>query len=76
MITIAGAYIVEGVYQEKPYKSGRLIALHYNDQNAKNPAYVQVLKCKADLVQSLRGKCPIVNATVYYDQYKNIVSVN
>lgn len=75
MITIANAYIIEGEFEGKPYKSGRLIALNYKDSNAKNPTFVQVIKCKDAVAQSLRGKCPVVDAKIYYDQYRNVVSI-
>lgn len=74
MLTIKDAIIVEGEFEGKPYKSGRLVTCVFKG-NAKNPAYVKLEKCHADIVEGLKGKLPLMDAKVYYDQYKNIVSV-
>lgn len=71
---IVGAWTIEGNYNDKPYCSGRLVCLSYPD-GAKNPSYVAVNKCSTELVDKLRGKFPITDATLYFDRFKNVVGI-
>lgn len=66
------AIVCEGVYQDKPYKCGRLFVGQYK-ANSLSPAWVQVLKCPPEIAVELQKKTPC-DVTLYYDNYKNVVS--
>lgn len=74
MLTIKEAIVVEGEYNGKPYKSGRLVTCTFRN-NSKNPAFVKLEKCSAEIAEQLKSKLPLMDADILYDQYRNIVSV-
>lgn len=65
------AIICEGVYNDKPYRSGRLLVGKY-EKGALSPAWVQIQRCDVNVASELQKKVPC-DATLYYDSYKNIV---
>lgn len=65
------AIICEGTYNEKPYRSGRLLVGKY-EKGALSPAWVQVQKCSVDVATEFLKKTPC-DAMLYYDNYKNVI---
>lgn len=70
-MTILNAIICEGEFENKPYRSGRLVVGNYNDK-AVNPAWIKIYKADVDLTEELRKKLPC-KAILYSDLYGNVI---
>lgn len=73
--SVLSAHVVAGEFNGKAYKSGRLLTATYKE-GSKIPAYLSLVKCSAEIAESVVLDCPIDNATIYYDGYKNVVAVH
>lgn len=71
MKKVLQAIVCEGVYQDKPYRCGRLFVGEYKEKGL-SPAWVQVAKCTPEIASELQKKTPC-DVVLYYDNYKNVI---
>ena len=65
------AIVCEGVYENKPYRCGRLFVGKYETGHL-SPSWVQVQKTTPEIATELVKKVPL-DVTLYYDNYKNVI---
>lgn len=75
MTVITDAFVQDWEFDGKKGQTGKLVVKSFK-QNAANPHFASIQKCKPELIEELKKQTfPIIDPVIYYDQYKNIVSV-
>lgn len=66
--------LVEGSYDGKTYRGGRILVGTYD--KGKCPKYVKMHKCSAQLAENLlASSLPISNVELLYDGFQNIAEI-